>query len=192
VIEYFVLRAESAFLVKRTEGASLEEFRREKTLAENAKGYKRAALALKDGLAEIDLREQAPFKRSEGKFNPRRGYLVAYYGDIPEKKQVHAEMRVLDLLWAGILLPYESKAPLRVGVSLLCCADCTNAIALFNQKVASDLGIAQIEVGGSHQGSSIAWHPPGWIRGEELDFAPAGKSELENATFTPITFVVPT
>lgn len=48
------------------------------------------------------------------------------------QKYMHAEMRILDLLWYDAVEPVDGKHVI-IGISMLCCAHCEKAIRAFNQ-----------------------------------------------------------
>ncbi|TQV88487.1 hypothetical protein [Aliikangiella coralliicola] len=93
------------------------------------------------------------------------------------KKMLHAEMRILDMLWCGYLQPIESC--IYIGVAFPCCADCRRAIDAFNDM---HQGTMEVLVAGSHSGTTINWALPAFL--EDANFERAGANRLEEATTT--------
>jgi hypothetical protein len=73
---------------------------------------------------------------------------------------MHAEMKILDLLWYGLLVPPEGAKEIYIGLSLLCCRHCMRAITAFNKHRE-----IPIKVAGTHD---VPYAPANWTIPEFL------------------------
>lgn len=69
---------------------------------------------------------------------------------------MHAEMKLLDLLWSGTLRPPTNDGTVYIGLSLLCCRHCMRAITAFNTHNPHSITIG---VAGTHD---VPYAPSNW------------------------------
>jgi hypothetical protein len=130
---------------------------------QSLKGYVEPWIVATTDTAITNLKLQRPVAgalRSSSSVLPDRDFTRAAQKGKRQRAPalyMHAEMKILDLLWSGALRPVTDDNVVYIGLSLLCCRHCMRAITAFNAIAPGGITVA---VAGTHD---IPYEPRAWL-----------------------------